>query len=611
MDSFPEKLKQLKAKINFLIKEKKYSKISDKIDQLHKEIIHKNNSLEDYNSEQLTNKFEQQLIENEKYLEIILNSVNSGVVLIDPETHIIVDVNRGALKMFERERKDVIGKECFNFICPTEKGKCPVTDLKKRVEDSVRELTTKKGEIKYILKNVKKIEIEGKPFLLETFTDIHKQKSVEHELKILNEELEGRIIERTKELCESEEKYRSLIENLKHKYFFYKHNINGVFEYVSPSVKNVLGYSQKEFQTHYTNFLKDNPLNIKAVKKTEQSIKGIQQKPFELEIFDSENNVLILEVSESPLFDENNKVIAVEGIVHDITKQKEDEETINHQLDEIKIQNEQIKLINEEIYVVNDDLERRIEDINKLNENLKISEEKLKVLNTKKDKFFSLISHDLRSQIGNFVQISDLLNQKHKELSEDQANMFFSNLSLLANSTFKLLENLLMWSRSQLGRLKTKNENVNVYKIVEEVRDLCDENIKTKGLELVNNISEELNIYADYNIVYTVFRNLIYNALKFTSKGGIITVKSKNEIVSQNKTEIILIVQDTGIGISKSNIEKIFNIDYDYTALGTEKEKGTGLGLILCKELIEKNGGGIWVESKVGEGSKFYFTLKP
>ena len=160
-------------------------------------------------------------------------------------------------------------------------------------------------------------------------------------------------------------------------------------------------------------------------------------------------------------------------------------------------------------------------------------------------------------------------------------------------------------------------KDINAYKIVEEVCDLYDENTKTKELELVNEIPEELNIYTDLNIIHTVFRNLIYNAIKFTPKGGIITIKSKSELTSQNKTNIILMVKDTGIGIPKDKIEKIFDIDYDYTTPGTENEKGTGLGLILCKELIEKSGGKIWVESEEGNlpagrqgGSTFCFTLR-
>ncbi len=686
-------------------------------------------------------KSSEKLAESEKYLDLILNSVNSGVMLIDPETHVIVDANKSALKMLNYKKNEVIGKECFQFICLTEKGKCPVTDLHKKVEDSVRELITKDGELRYILKNVKEIRINEKPFLLETFADIHKQKIAEHELKNLNEQLEQRIQNRTKELSDSEEKFRSLsdlspsgisiqrgnkyfyvnkawaditgydlneinkvgpydiihpdmlefaknksdnnlqkegaktrydikiltkdktekwldlslvtynymgqnatlaisndvteeyiiqenlrvseekyrglIENLKYEYFFYRHNIKGIFEYVSPSVKNILGYSQEEFLTHYSKYLTDNPINIQADKKTQLSIKGERQEPYELEIYDSNMKIHILLVSESPLFNANNEVIAVEGIVHDVTSYKEAEETINKQLEEIKVQNEEIKSINEELHAVNDDLEDRIGEINKLNEELKISEKKLLNSNNQKDKFFSLLAHDLRSPVGNFLQISELLKFQYEELSKEHINEFFDNLHQLADKTFKLLDNLLMWSRSQLGTLEIDKKELELHNVVEEVIFLFEENLKRKNIRCINSLPINLNVIADLNILQTLFRNIISNAIKFTKSSGIITISCNQETdKTNNKKYYIISIQDTGVGIPEDKIETIFNMNEEYTTLGTNNEKGTGLGLTLCKDLIEKCGERMWVGSKLENlpagrqgGTTFYFTL--
>ncbi len=454
-------------------------------------------------------------------------------------------------------------------------------------------IITKQKKIKWLDISISTIVFENEFASIAVYNDITEVREIQETLK------------------SSEEKYRSLIENLKHEYFFYRHNVDGVFEYISPSIKNVLGYSQEEFSTHFPKYLTDNPINKEVNKKTELSVKGIQQLPYELEIYDSHKNIHIFEVSETPLTDIEGNIIAVEGIAHDITKQKEAEETINQQLEEITVQNEEIRSTNEEIHAANDDLERRIEEINRLNENLKISENELRASNAQKDKFFSLLAHDLRSPIGNFLQISELLKLNYDDLSKDQMHGFFDNLHNLADGTFKLLENLLMWSRSQLGRLEIKNENINLFKIVEDVVVLFEENLKSKRIEFINGIPEEFNINADLNVIQTVFRNLISNAIKFSYSGGSVTVNAKiekNDI--NNNAYIIVSVKDTGVGIPKDKIDKIFDIDVDYTTLGTKSEKGTGLGLILCKELIEKNGDKIWVGSEEGKGSTFYFTLR-
>ncbi len=454
-------------------------------------------------------------------------------------------------------------------------------------------ILTKQKKIKWLDISISTIVFENEFASIAVYNDITEMREIQEALK------------------SSEEKYRSLIENLKYEYFFYRHKLDGVFEYISPSIKNVLGYSQEEFMTHFSKYLTDNPINKEVNKKTELSIKGIQQLPYELEIFDSNKNIHILEVSETPLTDIEGNVIAVEGIAHDITKQKKAEETINQQLEEITVQNEEIRSTNEEIHAVNDDLERRIKEINRLNENLKISENELRASNAQKDKFFSLLAHDLRSPIGNFLQISELLKLNYEELSKNQINSFFDNLYTLADNTFKLLDNLLMWSRSQLGRLEIKNENINLFKIVEDVVVLFEENLVSKKVRLFNEIPEELNINTDLNVIQTVFRNLISNAIKFSYSGGLVTVNAKiekNDI--NNNAYIIVSVKDTGVGIPKDKIDKIFDIDVDYTTIGTKSEKGTGLGLILCKELIEKNGDKIWVGSEEGGGSTFYFTLR-
>lgn len=410
-------------------------------------------------------------------------------------------------------------------------------------------------------------------------------------------------------LKENEQKYRGLIENFRQEYIFYRHKEKGAFEYVSPSVKDILGYEPSDFMSHYLKYFTKNPMNDVAIAKTELAMQGIQQLPYELEIYDVQKNKHVLEISEAPVVDSEGNVLAVEGIAHDITSKKKAEKIINDQLEEIQISNEEIKSMNEELHAVNDDLERRIEEINKLNQDLRLSEQKLKETNAQKDKFFSLLAHDLRSPIGNFLQITELLKLQHQSLSPEQAGDFFNNLYGLADRTFKLLENLLIWSRSQLGHLEIQSTRFKLKTLLNDVVYLLEENLKAKNITFENDIPETLEVYADKNIVQTVCRNLIGNAIKFTYESGKIAVRcSGNE--SEESEKYVISVEDNGIGIAADKIDRIFNINEDYTTLGTKNEKGTGLGLILCKELIEKTGEKIWVESEYGKGTTFYFTLK-
>ena len=455
-------------------------------------------------------------------------------------------------------------------------------------------ILTKDKKVKWLDMTISVIQYEGRTASLAVTTDITKQVEAQQALK------------------ESEGKYRSLIENLKHEYFFYRHNNKGMFEYLSPSIELVLGYTQEQFLTNYDKYLTNNTINDIAKQKTNLALAGIQQLTYELEIYDIQNNTHILEISESPIIDSEGNVLGVEGIAHDITEHKKTEKTIKDQLEEIQVNNEEIKSINEELNTVNDDLEEQITHINKLNRDLKISENKLQILIAQKDRFFSIIAHDLRSPVSNFVQTLELLKMNSDEMSKDKLNLFFNDLNNMANSTLKLLENLLIWSRSQLGHLEINKEIINVFSIVEDIRNLHLANLKMKNQRLTNNLPEDFYITSDKNIVHTVLRNLIINAIKFTPSGGEIIIDSQKDPL--NKQTII--VKDNGVGIPNDKIKNLFDVDSDYTTHGTEREKGTGLGLVLCRELIEKLGGEIWVESNFSdltaekpEGTKFSFTI--
>jgi signal transduction histidine kinase len=229
----------------------------------------------------------------------------------------------------------------------------------------------------------------------------------------------------------------------------------------------------------------------------------------------------------------------------------------------------------------------------------------LQELNATKDKFFSIISHDLKGPLNSLTSFSGLLINHTDSLTKDEITLLAKDLDKSLKNLFALLENLLEWSRSQTGNIEFKPETFDLQQLLELNRELLGAQASNKKIVIVNSNSESVPVHAHKHSVNTVMRNLISNAIKFTPANGIITLGINRRIDS-----ITVSISDTGVGMSKEIMDKLFRIDTKHSTRGTADEKGTGLGLILCKEFIEKNNGNIWVESTPGKGSTFYFTLK-
>ena len=249
---------------------------------------------------------------------------------------------------------------------------------------------------------------------------------------------------------------------------------------------------------------------------------------------------------------------------------------------------------------------RDVTMIKKTEQALKESEAKLKESNQTKDKFFSIIAHDLKSPFNAILGFSKILLEKHKEFDEKKREKLIKVVNNSANSAFKLLENLLTWSRSQSGGIEYSPEQLFVKILLFETMFNLQGQADKKNITVLDGVLEDELIFVDKNMISTVLRNLISNAIKFTSKGGSIILSSKKH--TENGF-IEISVEDTGVGISKDRIDNLFRIEKNSSTLGTENEQGTGLGLILCKEFVEKHNGKIWVESEEGKGSKFIFSI--
>jgi len=244
---------------------------------------------------------------------------------------------------------------------------------------------------------------------------------------------------------------------------------------------------------------------------------------------------------------------------------------------------------------------------NKLEESKKELQElnlKLNESNKSKDMFFSIISHDLKSPFSSIIGLSEILAQNINEFDKEKIQQIADNINKSANETFLLLENLLKWSRLQRGIIIPNFGNHNLSKIVNNVCVLYREVAKTKEISIINKIAGDVSIYCDEEIIKTILRNLVANAIKFTEPKGLVILSA-----TESKGLVEIEVSDSGVGIATDKLPELFSIDKNNSTKGTSNESGTGLGLHLCRALIETHGGKIWVESEVGKGSSFYISV--
>lgn len=247
-----------------------------------------------------------------------------------------------------------------------------------------------------------------------------------------------------------------------------------------------------------------------------------------------------------------------------------------------------------------------ITDRKKTEEVLKSREIELKKVIDTKDKFFSIISHDLRGPLGNFKAILDLIYNSYDEITDEERIEFLSTLRKSSDSVFTLLENLLDWSRSERGTMPFHPSSVFPMIIAGNAIAPLIPIASEKKILIQNLISSNLKKSADANMLSAIFRNLVSNAIKFTSTDGIITLGCDDKFGD----ECVLYVMDTGVGMDEKIRSSLFSFESNSSRIGTGGERGTGLGLLICKEFVEKHGGRIWVESVEGKGSTFYFTIK-
>ncbi len=382
------------------------------------------------------------------------------------------------------------------------------------------------------------------------------------ERKNLKLETDGLLLQRSiEELKKSREDFKELFDNAPVSY----HEIDneGRIVRINETELNMLGYSIDELLGRfYWELNVDKVISQQAIAaKLSGTIAPSQ--PFEREIRRKDGTTVPVLIKDRILKDKNGSITGIRSIVQDITDRKQAEE-------EIKLKNEQLRKINAE-----------------------------------KDKFFSFIAHDLRSPFNSFLGLTQIMAEELPSLTLDELQKMVVSMEKSATNLFLLLENLLQWSRIQQGLIPFNPEVLELLPILDESIAIILEPAKNKGIEIVCDIPDDLVSFADRYMLQTVIRNLVSNAVKFTPKGGKVTLSAK----TNRDKNVEISIKDTGIGMNKAMTDQLFRIDVQTNRVGTDGESSTGLGLILCKEFIEKHGGKIWVESEVGKGSMFYFTL--
>lgn len=373
----------------------------------------------------------------------------------------------------------------------------------------------------------------------------------------------------------------------------------GRYVMVNNWVLNFLKYSKEDFLKKIRND-KTHPDDIEIGNTYINKVLNGELDSFRIDkrYLRSDNEVVWGNLSIAPIKDTEGNIINLVGMIIDITEQKFAEE-------ELKRYSAELININEELIASKQLIEADLEQKNALIEELQVIKNKLEQTNSEKDKFFSIIAHDLRSPFQGFLGLTKLIADDLENMSMRDVREISSDMQKSANNLYKLLDNLLQWSRFQRGFIELKIDAINIYQIAQQNIIISLETAKQKNITLINNVPYDIFAIADFQMINTVIRNLLSNAIKFTNRNGKIIIGAN----TSSEKIVYVFVQDDGIGMDEQILSDLFKIDKKVTRPDTSGETSSGLGLLLCKDFIEKNKGNIWVESEVGKGSTFFFTL--
>lgn len=490
--------------------------------------------------------FGEQLLASEfKYKELAEN-INEGIYLT--EQSFITMVNKPMLNIFGYELDEVIGKKVWEFVVPEQR-----VSIRKLFIKKVKQSDNSPVEIECLRKN-------GTRFWAEIKISIFKdQRKI---FGVLSNISDRKATEQA--LRESEEKYRSVVTAMNDgiilrdkdgKVLTWNRAAEKILNLKPGQISNLLTIDHvrnaiHEDGTPFTPETHPAILTLKTGKPQHQVVMGITN---------TKKQHKWITINSEPIYKTGDKIpSAVVTSFSDITSQKN-------------------------------------------------TEKKLRDINAIKDKLFTIIAHDLKSPYNAQLAFLEMLMDEDVSYPPEQRNHIAKMLHDSARQSFSLLDNLLLWSRTQTGRIPFKPAEISLKEIIDEVTKIYQLTASLKKIELKTPENKKtIKVNADYEMVNTVLRNLVSNAIKFTPAGGFVEINCD----SLDDEQIQVVVKDNGTGIPEENLNLLFTAHEINSTPGTENEKGTGLGLIICKEFVERNGGKIWADSRQGEGSVFYFTLK-
>ncbi len=495
--------------------------------------------------------------------KLILHTLNSisDCISITDMNDIIIYINKSFVATYGYSAEELIGQH----ISMLRSNKNDSAVLEKILPQTLKDGW--RGRIWNKRKN-------GEEFLIELYSTIVRDEK-ENPIALVGvaRDLTTQL-ETEAKLTEASDKYRHLFHEIKTA--IYESTPDGRLIELNPAGMELLGIESPEQLAGIDvgNTFYINKADREAVHKEIE--KNGFVKDYELNLKTLNNEVITVRETSTAIKDNSGNTIAYRGILRDITEAKKNE----------------------------DKLKQLVEKLELVNNQLHKSEEELKNTNATKDKFFSIIAHDLRSPFSSLLSFSEFLVEDIETLEKAETKLFAEKIHEAAQNVFALLENLLQWSRIQAGKIPYSPTSFNISFKVNQVIALLANNAANKKITILNECSSNSIVFADEDMLFSVIQNLLSNAIKFTNTNGAIVFRS--EVLEK---QVKISITDNGVGMKEEDLKKLFRLDTQHTTYGTNDEKGSGLGLLLCHEMIERNRGTITAESKIGHGTIFIFTL--
>lgn len=490
---------------------------------------------------------EEELRKSESKYRHIVETAHEGIWMLNQD-NLTVFVNARLSGMLGYTAEELLGTPPRKYYAPgfLEKAEAMSEEHKKgKVLLTDWLYLRKDGSLLWCIVSSKPILDEEGNYMgsLAMITDITERKKAEEELR------------------QSETRFRMLHESLRDA--FVQVDMEGHIIGFNKIFCDMLHYSPEEL--HHLTYQDLTPENWHSYERSivnEQIIPLGYSQVYEKEYRRKDGTVFPVELRTILSTDENGNAVSMWAIIRDITERKQAELKLKQQAEE------------------------------------------LKELNALKDKFFSILAHDLKNPFSLLLGASELMIGQLGKGESESAERLAAVINKSAKNGLHILEDLMEWSKIQIGGVKFSLQKLNLRKEIENITDDFDLLAKSKSISLKSEISEDIEVLADKYMLNVILRNLLENAIKFTPESGSVRIMAR-----QDHNFACIIVKDTGVGISNENIHKLFKLDGQLSTPGTAMEKGTGLGLLLCKEFVEKHQGKIWAESEVGKGSSFTFTI--